>query len=152
MVKNRRKDSPPAQDQQIQASVVPRTHTVLIVDDEEDLRFIARDVLEQQGYSVLEATDGLAALKAVEQGLKLDLIITDLMMPEMNGAELIERIRQTHPDMKFIIISGSSNRTLIEKGVADTTIPLLIKPFNLDDLVQYVDHIFEHGSHPALAD
>lgn len=113
--------------------------TLLIVDDEENLRFIARDILEQHGYKVLEAENGVEALKQINQSAEdVNLIVTDLIMPEMDGIELIERIRPLHPHMKYIMISGSTDKSLLDQYTSDNNIPLLAKPFNIDQLATCV--------------
>ena len=119
-------------------------HTILIVEDEKDLRFIVRQILEQHGYTVLEATNGIDALERIDQHTgPIHLVVTDLYMPEMNGVEFIEQLRQSQPHMKVIFISGSSSRRLLDERGYDETTPLLAKPFDLDELVRYVRKSFD---------
>lgn len=85
--------------------------TVLIVDDEAALRGLVRHVLEQVGYEVLEAGDGLAAYSLVQERRGgLDLLITDIVMPQMTGAELIERLEAEYANLKILCISAYADQ------------------------------------------
>jgi CheY-like chemotaxis protein len=117
------------------------TPTVLVVDDEEVVRDLVSRMLRRAGYHVLCAVhggDGLRRLRAEE----VDVIITDMLMPEMNGIELIEAVRQERPDVKVIAVSGVGSRVrhlhmAMQRG-ADA---MLLKPVARADLVQTVEQV-----------
>ncbi len=113
--------------------------TILLVEDEEAVRMLAARVLEELGYTVLEAGDGYAALKLLnERKDAVDLIITDLVMPELSGRELIERISAVHGAPKVLYMSGYTDDDLIRDGVFEEEIAFLQKPFTPDILARKV--------------
>ena len=85
-------------------------NSILLVDDDLDFRAMQRLVLERRGYAVKEATDGRAALAQLRQR-KFDLVIMEIVMPEMEGIETIRRIREQDPDLAIIAVSGGSPYT-----------------------------------------
>src|SRR5262245_61913184 len=100
--------------------------TILLVEDEDVLRGLIRELLELKGYKVLEAHQGMEALDLLEthEG-RVDLVLTDVVMPQMSGSELVEELRLKHPDVKVIFMSGytgssnaSVNKSLEMPGVA----------------------------------
>ena len=116
--------------------------TILIVEDDVSIRAISTRILRQFGYLVLEARDGLAALKLLaEQSEKVDLLITDVIMPNMSGKALADQIKLQQPDLKILIISGYTGRTLQEKGILTPDTPFLSKPFRPTELVQKVREV-----------
>ena len=113
--------------------------TILLVEDEEAVRMLAARVLEELGYTVLEAGDGCAALKLLsERKVAVDLIITDMVMPELSGRELIERISAVHGAPKVLYMSGYTDDDLIKEGVFEEEIAFLQKPFTPDILARKV--------------
>ncbi len=107
--------------------------TILIVDDEPNMRFLVRVTLEQAGYVVLEAHHGAAALALASESPP-DLVITDLMMPVMGGRALIDRLRSNAATASIPIIVLSANGSL-QAGDADVA---LGKPFEIDELLANV--------------
>jgi len=107
--------------------------TILVVDDEPNMRFLVRVTLEQAGYVVLEAHHGAAALALASESPP-DLVITDLMMPVMGGRELIDRLRSNPATASIPIIVLSANGSL-RAGDADVA---LDKPFEIDELLANV--------------
>ncbi len=103
---------------------------VLVVDDESNMRFLLRLVFEPEGFEVVEAHHGAAALELVKQE-QPDLVVTDLMMPVMNGRELIERLRADAETADIPIIVVSANAQAVVAG-ADAA---LSKPFDIDALL-----------------
>ena len=104
--------------------------TVLIVEDDVALRIVACRSLVERGYVVLEAVNGLAALElcAQHQG-SIDLVVTDMVMPEMSGAELAERIGPTFPDIRVLLMSGYTRDEAARRGIASERYSFLEKPF-----------------------
>jgi len=113
--------------------------TVLLVEDEEAVRRFAARALESRGYKVLKATTGVEALEvlAAHEG-EIDLVISDVMMPEMDGPKLLQQMRKTHPDMTVIFISGYAEEALRQELAKDESFIFLPKPFSLKDLASAV--------------
>jgi CheY-like chemotaxis protein len=114
--------------------------TILLVDDEEDLRSMCRRVLELDGATVLEAPDGVIALCLVEEWRgPLDLVITDMKMPRLGGSQLAELLSVFRPDLPVLAMTG-------DPGMADRRLPTLLKPFSLDELTEAAQLIKTRGS------
>jgi PAS domain S-box-containing protein len=139
-----REDAAAAQD----AVSLPRAghgeETVLLVEDEINLRRLARQYLETQGYKILEAEDGAAALQIVD-GYKgaIDLLLTDVIMPGMNGRELAVHISKLLPDIRVLYMSGYTENAIGHDGTLDAGINLLQKPFSLPALKDRVREVLD---------
>jgi CheY-like chemotaxis protein len=111
------------------------TETLLLVEDEAAVRASARRLLERHGYTVIEARHGADALRIVEAGDRpIDLVLTDLVMPEMGGRELVERLRARHPSLKVLYMSGYSERAVTVDGVMPAGTGFVEKPFTIEQL------------------
>ena len=119
-----------------------RHATILLVDDEELVRIGTGEMLTDLGYKVIEATSGAEALRLLRSGDTPDLMITDYLMPGMNGVELIEHARQLAPSMEVMLITGYS--TIAEGPGA--SVPRLGKPFRQADLAKMVADILTRES------
>jgi PAS domain S-box-containing protein len=118
--------------------------TVLLVEDEDDVRALAREVLERHGYTVVEAPDGAQALSLFERGgSRIDLILTDVVMPRMSGRELVDRVRASRPTMPVLYMSGYTEDAIVRHGVRDASLLLLSKPFGPADLVRKVREVLD---------
>jgi len=118
--------------------------TILLVEDEEFLRDLARRMLELKGYRVIPAADGAEALAAMARsGVSVDLLLTDVVMPGMSGRDLAERILETHPDLKVIYSSGYTEDVIVRKGLGDQRAHFLRKPFTIDDLAGKVREVLD---------
>ena len=113
--------------------------TVLLVEDEAEIREIIRDTLEENGCSVVEAENGLTALErcAAHEG-PIQLLVTDMMMPGMNGHELAERIVRRRPETSVMFVSGHPEAEVGDNTLIGRRVSLLRKPFSGDDLVEKV--------------
>jgi PAS domain S-box-containing protein len=113
--------------------------TVLLVEDESAVLRLSKIVLERFGYKVLTAGTPSEALQvfATHDGL-VHLLVTDVVMPEMNGRELAARLRESHPELKALFVSGYSASALAPRGVLDEGVHFLQKPFSLEDLAASV--------------
>jgi len=115
---------------------------ILVVDDDNNLRMILRDSLESCGFEVKEKNDGKSALELLKEK-KFDLLITDLMMPGMNGMELIEKAKEKYPDMGSLVITayGTIEKAveLMQKGAFD----FITKPFSISHLESRINRYFE---------
>jgi two-component system cell cycle sensor histidine kinase/response regulator CckA len=117
------------------------SETVLLVEDEESVRQLVRETLDAKGYHVLEAENGQAGLAAVAAHLgTIDLLITDVVMPEMGGHELAERLLKERPGIKVIYLSGYTEEALVE-GNIDRGKAFLQKPFTLQTLSRKVREV-----------
>ncbi len=114
------------------------TETILVVDDAEEIRKMVCAMLLQSGYRALEASDGSEALRTLEQdGEQVNLVVTDLVMPEMNGRELAQRISEIRPGLPIIFMSGYSDQP-ITHGVSAKDSLFLAKPFTPTKLMEQV--------------
>jgi PAS domain S-box-containing protein len=142
----------------------PGTETILLAEDEANLRYLARQFLEKQGYRVIEAVDGAAAMQiAVAHEGIIHLLLTDVIMPGMNGRELAQRISEIRPNTKVLYMSGYTENVIGHNGTLDADVRLLQKPFTLRDLKNTVREVLDstlfpqenaksvRGSHTAAA-
>ena len=111
--------------------------SVLVVDDETAVRRFATRVLEREGFQVVEATDGAEALEKVKANGSVDLIVTDIVMPRMNGVELMQALSLSHPHLPVILMSGYATAALSEMGIA-TPCSIIPKPFPAERLLAEV--------------
>ena len=124
--------------------VEPGTETILLVEDEANLRYLARQYLEKQGYRVIEAADGAVAMQiAVAHEATIHLLLTDVIMPGMNGRELAQRISEIRPNVKILYMSGYTENVIGHNGMLDAGVRLLQKPFNLRDLKSKVREVLD---------
>ncbi|HET9182831.1 MAG TPA: response regulator [Candidatus Angelobacter sp.] len=108
------------------------TETILLVEDEEPLRKVVIELLAQIGYHVLSAANGKEALRVAEAyGHKIHLLITDVLMPEIDGVELSKTLCAIRPDLKVIYISGYTDTCLAPEGVLPPGTVLVNKPFSV---------------------
>jgi CheY-like chemotaxis protein len=118
--------------------------TVVLVEDDEAVRRLAREILTQQGYTVLEAKDGPDALRLCQQHAgPIDLLVTDVVMPQMRGLRLADRLRAMRPQTKTLFISGYLDETLREYGASADDIRLLKKPFAAATLTRTVRDVLD---------
>ncbi len=121
-----------------------RGETVLVVEDEEGVRELLRKVLTRHGYRVLEARHGKdALLEADRHSGPIHLLITDLVMPEMDGRRLVEQLVPRRPGLKVVYISGYTGDEVIRRGMSEGTFPLLQKPFSSEELMQRVRAVLD---------
>ena len=129
--------------------VEPGTETILVVEDEANLRYLARQYLEKQGYRVIEAADGAVAMQiAVAHDGVIHLLLTDVIMPGMNGRELAQRISEIRPNVKVLYMSGYTENVIGHDGMLDASVRLLQKPFNLRDLKSKVREVLDASPTP----
>jgi CheY-like chemotaxis protein len=108
--------------------------TILVVEDDPDLREVITEVLSDEGYHVYEAIDGQRALERIET-IAPDLVLSDIRMPRLTGIELAERLRQRRVPIPIVLMSTSSN------APSGGGFMFLAKPFAIDDLVALVAHV-----------
>lgn len=124
---------------------------ILVVEDEQTVLDLAAVSLRSQGYDVLTANGPLEALRIFDRtGEKIDLVLTDVMMPDMSGPEMVKEMRMKHPDIKLLFMSGYSEEKLHELDFPGETIHFMTKPFIPAELAKSVqsclyDHTSTHG-------
>jgi CheY-like chemotaxis protein len=126
--------------------------TVLIVEDEALVRMLIVEVLEDLGYASLEAGDAASALRVIESGVRIDLLITDVGLPgSMNGRQLADAAREMRPDLKVLFITGYAQNAAIGNGVLEPGMAMMTKPFALDALATKIHAMIEDaGGTPLL--
>ena len=118
------------------------TGTILLVEDEESLRTLTRAILEQAGYTVIEASNGAEAVRLAEKrSLAIDALLTDMVMPEMNGPTVAERVSRIHPEARIAYMSGYAGFHSGEEPVRNGAI--ISKPFTRDQLLQKLAEALE---------
>jgi CheY-like chemotaxis protein len=122
------------------ATELPRgTETVLLVEDAEPVRAVARQVLERQGYTVLEAPHGDAALAiATAHDGPIHLLLTDVVMPGLSGRQVADQLKQLRPDTRVLYASGYTDDAVVRHGVLEAGIAYLQKPFTSGSLARKV--------------
>jgi two-component system, cell cycle sensor histidine kinase and response regulator CckA len=128
----------------VEAAPPRGTETVLIVEDEAAILGLGRLMLEELGYTVLTAgSPGEAIRLATEDRAEIHLVITDVVMPEMNGRELVERIGKLRPRLKYLFMSGYMANIISQHGVLDEGVRFIQKPFSSNDLARKVREALE---------
>jgi two-component system, cell cycle sensor histidine kinase and response regulator CckA len=128
-----------------QIALIPQgSETVLLAEDEGPVRKVLVRTLEKYGYRVLEASNGLEAVqKAWDYKDTIHLLLTDTIMPKMNGKELADELKKSRPKMKVVFISGYPREVLSQQGVLHAGIHLIQKPFELEDLAREIRKILD---------
>jgi two-component system, cell cycle sensor histidine kinase and response regulator CckA len=118
------------------------TETVLLVEDEESVRQLVRETLAAKGYEVMEAENGEHGMAAAAKHAgKIDLVITDVVMPGMGGRELVKQLAQTRPETKVLYLSGYTEDAIVSDGTIESGAAFLQKPFTLQNLSQKVREV-----------
>lgn len=127
------------------ASRIRGFETVLLVEDEADLRVLTKELLESEGYTVMVASDARQAFELVGSHLGLiHVLLTDIVLPGMSGRELAERVLESRPRIKVLYVSGYSGALVAEQGVLDPRVALLSKPFSKRELLSQLRAVLDH--------
>ena len=106
--------------------------TILVVEDEADVREIATRIMERRGYHVLAAVDGVDAIRILEASpRRIDLLVSDIVMPGMGGRDLAERAEQLQPGIRILFMSGYTDDVVLRHRLRDRRVPFLQKPFSI---------------------
>ena len=125
----------------------------MVVEDEEMIRVLLKRILETCGYTVLTAHDGEEALLIAERHKEpIDLMITDVVMPQMSGHELVERLAPLRPDMSVLYMSGYDDKMVADHGPADGYRHFLQKPFHPNDVANKIREILDKEMSPPTKD
>jgi CheY-like chemotaxis protein len=120
------------------------TETLLLVEDEAAVRASVRRLLEWHGYTVLEARNGAEALSVFEANQdNIDLVLTDVVMPEMGGHELVEHLRARRPELRVVFMSGYAERALTSNGSIPAGTGYLEKPFTVETLTRRLREVLD---------
>ena len=121
-----------------------RSETILLVEDDDDVRGMTREALESQGYTVLAASRGHEALEILKRHAgPVHLVVTDVVMPHMNGGELAQRLRAACRGIRVLFISGYTDDPAVRRDVLDAGAPFLQKPFDLEALARKVREVLD---------
>jgi PAS domain S-box-containing protein len=128
-----------------QAGDIPRgTETVLLAEDEATVRNLTAELLRTQGYTVLEADNGEEGLRlAQEHRETIQLLLTDVVMPQMGGKELARRLRAIHPEIKILFVSGYTDDAIVHHGVLESEVAFIQKPFSAVTLARKVRDVLD---------
>ena len=142
------------EDEQVEAEAggAGRDEVILVVEDDEDVRAYTVEILRELGYRVIEAHDGPAALRFIEDGdRQIDLLFTDVVMPEMSGRQLVEQARKLRPGLKVLYTSGYTRNAIVHNGRLDAGVEMIAKPFTYQALSARIrDLIDSSGSRRIL--
>ena len=119
---------------------ITRSELVLIVDDEEGVRMFERRVLEDNHFAVLEAANGAEALALIDQCIPVDVVIADLDMPELNGAEMARQLSRCRPDLKVLFVTGNIGSLMNQRTLRPEE-AFLEKPFTPAGLIEAVSQL-----------
>jgi len=131
--KKRQNEQAPARD-----AVLPKGLRVLLVEDSEHVRYFARQLLEDLGCKVVEASDGYEALRLIEE-YEVDIVFSDIVMPGMSGLEMATQIKQSHSELPILLASGYSSKQFIP--INERKFPILRKPYKLETLAACINQL-----------
>ena len=125
----------------------PPMETILVADDTADVLFLARDILEARGYTVLTASDGDAALRLAEgHSGPIHGLLTDVVMPGLTGPELADRVKSRRNETKVVFMSGYTTEVMDQYGILHCGAPFIGKPFTPDLMVRKVREALDYRS------
>ena len=111
-----------------------RSEVVLVVEDDERVRALSVEALRELGYSVVEASGPTQALRMLDEGQQVNLLFTDVVMPDMSGRQLADRAREKRPKLKVLYTTGYTRNAIVHNGMLDPGTNLLTKPFSIEAL------------------
>jgi PAS domain S-box-containing protein len=118
---------------------------VLVVEDETAVRDLVVDVLQDLGYRAIEAADGLSGLKLLQSDLRVDLLVTDVGLPGLNGRQLADAARTRRPDLKVLFMTGYAENATIANGFLEPRMQIITKPFAIEALATRIRDMIEGG-------
>ncbi len=119
--------------------------TILVIDDDVEMRDVLFDLLSLDGYEVLLAADGSSGIERYRNSLP-ELVITDLKMPNVDGIEVLEELKNEFPETPIMVITGVSDVSVIEEAIEHAADRILKKPFGVDELLTAIDELLGHES------
>ena len=133
-----------------------RNETILVVEDEDDVRVYSTETLRDLGYTVLDARDGPSALRVLEQHPEVTVLFTDVGLPGINGRQLVDEARRQRPGLKVLFTTGYARNAIVHQGRIDPGVELLVKPFTRAQLAGRIRAVidakgaFGGGQHVVL--
>lgn len=118
----------------VASSQAKEGEVILVVEDDEKIRFLSVEALRDFGYTVVQAGDASQAMAVLAVTPRVDLLFTDIVMPDMNGRQLADHARETWPELKVLYTTGFTKNAVVHNGVLDPGVALISKPFTIDDL------------------
>ncbi len=119
--------------------------TVLVVDDEPTVRMLVSEILQELGYTAIEASDGVAGLRVLQSDVRIDLVVTDVGLPGgVNGRQMADAARVKRPGLKVLFITGYAENAVVSHGHLDAGMHVLTKPFALDALATRVKDLMSN--------
>jgi len=138
------KDEEKPTDELEEQTSYPGTEVILLAEDEEELRNLFRSVLEENGYTVLEAANGEDAISTFHTFSKaINLLILDVIMPKRNAREVYDAVKKENPGMKFLFVSGHGQETIKESGIEGENVTILTKPSSLPKFLKAVRKVLD---------
>ena len=128
----------------VMAGVMVYKETILLAEDEESVRKLIKEVLEADGYRVIEAADGEEAVnKFMENKDRIDILLLDIVMPKMSGREVYERIKKIKPDIKLLMASGYPADFISQKGILEEGLNFIAKPMSPPKLLKKMREVLD---------
>jgi CheY-like chemotaxis protein len=116
------------------AAIEGRGQRVLLVEDDASVRLLVREILEELHYETIEAGDAAAAIPVLQSDRRIDLMVSDVGLPEMNGRQLAEIARQHRPELPILFVTGYAENAAIRAGFLGTNMSMITKPFAIETL------------------
>jgi len=129
----------------------PNTETVLVVEDEDGVRSMTVEALEGLGYTVIAAAGPEHALDLLNEGVRANLLFTDIVMPDMDGRVLADRVKKKHPEVKVLFTTGYTRGAPLYDGIADSGGAMLPKPFTVEQLAAKIRSTLDAGTETPVA-
>jgi CheY-like chemotaxis protein len=117
--------------------------TVLLVEDAPMIRRLAREIMTRAGYTVIEAGDGEQAAQLAARLPRIDVLLTDVVMPRLNGIELASQLRTTRPDLRVLFMSGYTDYAIVRNGLLSDSTTYLQKPFTPEELLRKLRNVID---------
>jgi CheY-like chemotaxis protein len=117
--------------------------TVLVIEDESAVREIVVDVLEELGYRAVQAADGPTGLKLLQSSMRVDLLVTDIGLPGLNGRQVADAAREQRPDLKVLFMTGYAENATIANGFLEPGMEMITKPFAIEALATRIRDMIE---------
>ena len=114
---------------------------ILVVEDNDKVREVTVQLLHELNYATIDADGGQAALTLLDAHPDVEVLLTDVVMPDMNGRKLAEEALKRRPDLKVLYTTGYTRSAIVHNGILDPDVELLVKPFTIEALAQKLDEI-----------
>jgi CheY-like chemotaxis protein len=118
----------------------------MIVEDDPSVRLIVLEVLEELGYTAIEAIDARSAVPVLQSGRRIDLLVSDVGLPGMNGRQLAEVARETRPGLRVLFITGYAQSAAVRGGFLEYGMDMMTKPFAIDALATKIQQMLRTGA------